>query len=120
MFRRCLAILLLLLQMQPALAAMPDSIGGLVQDIEHAVVHQLGEFHHHADHYEDRLLGRGNEDGSPAAHVHHDAGHHAILLPVGARLTTPCAADIRRIAFRPTPLPDPDLEGLLRPPRLRD
>lgn len=113
MFRRWLALFLLVLQFQPALALVPGPVGGLTLEIEHAWVHQAGHGHHH----DDALGFQIDEDGAALPHAHHDAGHHSALPLSCLDLRLAAGEPSERQAFRGGRLPHPDLEGPLRPPR---
>lgn len=116
MLRRWLALFLLLLQLQPAVASVfipSHAVEALVQEVQHTAVHQVGQGHHH----DDVLSFQPEEDGQAVAHVHHDAGHHSVLLPSSPALAVPSPASAHRVGFHVGHLPDPCLEGPLRPPR---
>ncbi|MBP8270336.1 MAG: hypothetical protein KAX42_00540 [Sphaerotilus sp.] len=114
MLRRWFALLLLLLQLQPAMGFMPSRVVDvLVQEIQHTAVHQSGQGHHH----DDVLSFQSEEDGPSVAHVHHDAGHHSVLLLSSHALAVPGLEPVYLADFHSGHLPDPYLEGPLRPPR---
>jgi hypothetical protein len=113
MLRRWLALLLLALQLLPALALVPGRAHALAAEIEHALVHQSGQGHHH----EDSLAFQLDDEGSALPHAHHDAGHHSALPLTILDLRLPSAEPSARVMFLGGRLPDPHLEGPLRPPR---
>lgn len=113
MLRRWIALLLLLLQLQPAMVPMPNQAAGvLMQEALHTTVHQSGKGHHHHD----VLSLQSEEDGQSVAHVHHDAGHHSVLLSNHA-LAALHLEPPHLVVVYSGDLPDPYLEGPLRPPR---
>lgn len=113
MFCRWLALVLILLQLQPALALVPGQVSSVSLEIEHTLVHAADQGHRHHD----TLAFQPDEDGAAAAHAHHDAGHHAALplSPLDQSVTAGDAA--AHVIFLGGRLPDPHLEGPLRPPR---
>jgi hypothetical protein len=113
MLRRWLARVLLALQLLTALALVPGQANALSLEIEHALVHELGPAHHH----DDTLAFQTEEDGSALPHAHHDAGHHSVLPLTTLDLHLPPMEPSVRLICRGGLLPDPDLEGPLRPPR---
>jgi len=114
MYRRWFALLLLALQTLPALAIVPGPVSNLTVEIEHMLVHQSGQGHHH-----DGSLGlQFDEDGASLPHVHLDAGHPAALPNAVAEVHVPSGERAVRVIFQGGRLPDPHLEGPLRPPRL--
>jgi hypothetical protein len=114
MFTRWLAVLLIVLQLQPVLAFMPESQATIAEQVRHAVIHDGGTDHHHDDH-----LGVQIDDGQAAhhGHVHHDASHHVVLLTAPDAWPVPAPLRDSLGSGGDARLPDPDLEGLLRPPR---
>lgn len=113
MFRRWIALLVLVLQLQPAVAFMPGHVvSAWMQEIQHTTVHQIGQGHHH----DDVLSFQSEEDGPSVAHIHHDAGHHSVLLSSHA-LVVPHLKSVHLAGFYAGHFPDPYLEGPLRPPR---
>ncbi|WP_088284172.1 hypothetical protein [Ideonella sp. A 288] len=116
MLRRWIALVLLLLQLQPALAFMPDRVSALAAEIDHGAIHQAGQAHHHDDGLGVQL---DDDDAAATLHVHHDGGHHSALLPPVAVTGVAMGAPDARAAFVRGVLPDPHLEGPLRPPRQR-
>ena len=113
MFRRWLALILLALQLLPALALVPGQADALTLEIGHAVVHQSGQGHHH----DATLAFEPDEDGAALPHAHHDAGHHSALPLTTADLHLPSAAPQSRLVFLGGQLPYPHLDAPLRPPR---
>ena len=113
MFRRWFVLVLLLLQLLPALALVPGQADAMTLEIEHALVHESGQGHHHGD----SLAYQLDEDGAALPHAHHDAGHHSALPLTLLDLRLPSAEPSARLMFLGGRLPDPHLEGPLRPPR---
>jgi hypothetical protein len=113
MLRRWLARVLLALQRLPALALVPGRADALSLEIERVLVHELGPAHHH----DDTLAFQTDEDGCVPPHAHHDAGHHSMLPLTTLDLHLPPAEPSARLIFQGDRLPEPDLEGPLRPPR---
>jgi hypothetical protein len=113
MLVRWLTVLLIVLQLQPVLAFMPEPAGSISQQFEHAVIHQGGTGHHHDSH-----SGVQIDDGFSVGHVHHDASHHVVLLTAVDPWRTPAHVSVGVASCGSTCLPDPDLEGPLRPPSL--
>ncbi len=113
MLRRWLIVLLLALQLLPALALVPGQAVTLSLEIEHALVHESGLGHHH----DDTLGFQLDDDSAALPHAHHDAGHHAALPLTIPDPNLPPAEPAVAFSFRGGPLPDPHLQGPLRPPR---
>jgi hypothetical protein len=113
MFRRWLVLILLVLQLQPVLAFMPERAGELAVALEHEVMHQGLQGHHHGD----DLRLQADDDGSPLTHVHHDASHHGVLPLVPGPGLAAMPASAAPIPFGRCCIPSPCLEGPLRPPR---
>lgn len=113
MVRRWFVLVLLALQLLPALALVPWQADALSVEIDHALVHQSGQGHHH----DDSLAFELDDDGAAAPHAHHDAGHHSALPLHIPDLRLPSAEPCARVIFLGGRLPDPHLEGPLRPPR---
>lgn len=112
MFRRWIVLVLLVLQLQPALAFVPEHVGPVAKEFAHSTAHQAGLGHRHDD-----ASGFQLDDDSPATHAHHDAGHHsALLLPNKGWLPTLPKQECL-MSFSLGQLPDPCLDGPLRPPR---
>lgn len=114
MFRRWLALVLIVLQLQPALALVPGQMGDLTLEIEHSLVHDSGQGHHH----DEMLAFQLDTDGAALPHAHHDAGHHSALPLTELGLHLPSEEAEVRMVFLGVRLPDPHLEGPLRPPQL--
>ena len=114
MLRRWFALVLLALQLLPAQALVHGQSNALSLEIEHALVHQSGQGHHHDDALAAFQL---DGDGGALPHAHHDAGHHSALPLSILDLRLPPAEPSARLMFLGGRLPDPDLEGPLRPPR---
>lgn len=117
MLRRWFALVLLALQLLPALALVPGQANALSLEIEHALVHQSGQGHHHDDTLAFQLDDDDDDDGAALPHAHHDAGHHSALPLTIVDLRLPSAEPSARLMFLGGRLPDPQLEGPLRPPR---
>lgn len=114
MLRRWLALVLLVLQLQPAFALVPGQVGTYTLEIEHVLVHESGLGHHH----DDTLAIQLDVDGAALPHTHHDAGHHSALPLTVLGLHLPSLEPEARVMFLGGRLPDPQLEGPLRPPQL--
>lgn len=113
MVRRWLALVLLALQLLPALALVPGQADAMTREIDHALVHQSAQGHHH----DDTLAFQLDDDSAPLPHAHHDAGHHSALPLAIPELLLPSAEPSARLMFLGVRLPDPHLKGPLRPPR---
>lgn len=113
MLRRWFVLVLLALQLLPALALLPGQAHALTLEIDHALVHQSGRGHHH----DDTLTFELDDDGAALPHAHHDTGHHSALPLDIAGLRLPSAEPSARLVFVGGRLPEPYLEGPLRPPR---
>jgi hypothetical protein len=96
MFRRGLVLILLALQVLPALALVPGQVNALSLEIDHALVHQLGRGHHHDVTPAFQL---DEDNNAPLPHVHHDAGHHSALPLSFLDLRLPLAAPVVRLMF---------------------
>ncbi len=97
-----------------ALARIGSTVNPLA-DMAHAALHWQEEGHHH---HED---GSYHLDDSPesAQHIISDQVSAAAALLVSASHDLPSQASVLPGGLHKTPVPDPDLEGLLRPPRSR-
>ncbi|PXW95196.1 hypothetical protein C7444_11041 [Sphaerotilus hippei] len=115
MLRRWFILLLLVLQLQPVLAFMPEQVVTLAQALAHERIHQEGQGHRHDDAL--TLGAPSDDDGATLAHVHHDAAHHAVLLPAAATWCSVAAVEGALAVFGPCRIPSPCLDGPLRPPR---
>lgn len=113
MLRRWFTLFLLALHLLPALAVVPVQASALSLEIDHALVHQSGQGHHH----DDALTFQFDVEGTAPPHAHHDAGHHSALPLTILELRPPSAPPSARLIFLGGRLSDPHLEGLLRPPR---
>lgn len=113
MFGRWFTLLLIALQLLPALALVPGQSNALSLEIDHALVHQSGRGHHH----DDTLAFQLDDDGTALPHAHHDAGHHSALPVTIPGLRLPPDEPSAHLMFLGGRLPDPHLEGPLRPPR---
>lgn len=113
MFRRWFTLTLLVLQLLPALALVPGQASALSSEMDHALVHQSGQGHHHGD----TLAFQLDDDDVALPHAHHDTGHHSALPLAILDFRLPLAEPSVRPMFLGGRLPDPDLEGRLRPPR---
>lgn len=107
-------LVLLAMLWQPAAMAHGGSLVDALADHGHAALHWQGEAHHH---HED---GSYQLDGSDESVQHLLCDHicATVALPVSA---TPGFAPLGSAApsgLHKAPQPDPDPEGLLRPPRL--
>ena len=111
-----IVVMLLAMLWQSVALARPGSSVNVLADMAHTALHLLGESHHH-----DEDGGYQLDDSQEA--VHHVVSDHACcaaaaLLPSSVRAFPPPGATApgdRHLA----PVPEPDLEGLLRPPRFR-
>ncbi|MBT9528525.1 MAG: hypothetical protein IV105_24960 [Rhizobacter sp.] len=113
MLRRWFILVLLALQLLPAMALVPGQADSLTLEIDHALVHQSGQGHHH----DDTLAFQLDDDDAPLPHAHHDTGHHSALPLDILDMRLPSAEPSVRVAFMGGRLPNPHLEGPLRPPR---
>jgi hypothetical protein len=114
MFRRWFVLVLLALQLLPALALVPGQATTLTLEIDHALVHQAGQGHQHDDTLAFEL---DDDDGATVPHAHHDSGHHSALPFNILDLRLPSAQPSAHLMFLGGRLPNPHLEGPLRPPR---
>ena len=114
MFTRWLAVLLIVLQLQPVLAFMPEATASIADQVQHAVIHEGGTDHHHDDHLGVQI---DDEQAASHGHVHHDASHHLVLLTTLEPWRAPRPLGNSLADDGDPAQPDPDLEGLLRPPR---
>lgn len=115
--RRSAILLVMLFAMlwQSVALARPGSTVNVLADLEHAALHWQEEGHHH---HED---GSFHLDDSLASTFHILSDHLTVttaLLPAAAQYFPPCATEAPGV-LHDTPVPDPILDGLLRPPRLR-
>jgi hypothetical protein len=100
---------------QSVALARPGSTVNVVADLEHAALHWQEEGHHHHDD------GSLHLDDSQASTFHVLSDHLTVttaLLPASSH-HFPASASARPGGLRDASMPDPFLDGLLRPPRLR-
>lgn len=114
--RRSAVVLVILLAMlwQSVALARPGSTVNVLADLEHAVLHWQEEGHHHHDD------GSFHQDDSQASTLHLLSDHLSAptaLLPAVAPHFPP-SASARPGGLHDARVPDPFLDGLLRPPRL--
>jgi hypothetical protein len=115
--RRSLVLLVMLFAMfwQTVALARPGSTVNVMADLAHAALHWQGEAHHHHDD------GTFHLDDSQASTFHVLSDHvtaTTALLPAVAHHFPPNTSS-RPGVLRDIRVPDPFLDGLLRPPRLR-
>lgn len=113
--RRSAVLLIVLFAMlwQSVTLAPPGSTVNVLTDIEHAALHWHDEGHHHQDDGSILL------DSSRASTVHLLTDHLAVttaLLPAMPHHFPP-SANLRPLSLHDGQVPDPFLDGLLRPPR---
>lgn len=95
--------------------AQPTSTVNLLADLEHAAMHWHEEPHHHHDD------GSYHRDDSLASKFHVFSDQLTVataLLPASSQNFLPIAS-ARPCCHHSASVPDPFLDGLLRPPRLR-
>lgn len=107
-----MALLALQLLTALALALVPGQSDALTLEIDHALVHQSGQGHHHDD-----TLAFQFDDDAPLPHAHHDTGHPSALPLASPDLHLPSVQPSAHLSRPAGRLPDPHLEGPLRPPR---
>lgn len=98
---------------QSVTMARPGSTVNVLADLGHAVLHWQQEAHHHHDD------GSFHLDDSPASTIHVLSDHLTVttaLLPKGSHQFAPCASGPPG-GMHDARVPDPFLDGLLRPPR---
>ena len=115
--RRSAVVLVMLFSMlwQAMALAQPTSTVNLLADLEHAAMHWQDEPHHHHDD------GSYHRDDSQASKFHVLSDQLTVataLLPASSQNLLPIAS-ARPCCHRSVSVPDPFLDGLLRPPRLR-
>lgn len=115
--RRSAIILVMFFSMlwQAMAWAQPTSTVNLLADLEHAAMHWQDEFHHHHDD------GSYHRDDSQASKFHVFSDHLSVaiaLFPASSQNFLPIGS-ARPCCHRFASVPDPFLDGLLRPPRLR-
>jgi hypothetical protein len=100
---------------QSSAMARPGSTVNVLADLEHAALHWQEEGHHH---HED---GSFHLDDSQASKLHVLADHltTATVLLAAVSHQFPPVSSSRPDGLYDTRVPDPFLDGLLRPPRLR-
>lgn len=100
---------------QSVAMARPGSTVNVLADLEHAVLHwQEAGHHHHED-------GSFHLDDSQASKFHALTDHLTsvtALLPAISHNLPPVSSS-RPVGLHDTRVPNPFLDGLLRPPRLR-
>lgn len=97
-----------------ALARVGSSVNALI-DLQHAALHWQGEAHHH------------HEDGSYHLDDSKESVQHVVTdhLSVSLAMAAPSLHELPSLGsaapggLRATPVPNPTLDGLLRPPRPR-
>lgn len=105
--------MLLAMLWQSVALARPGSTVNVLADLEHAALHWQQEGHHH---HED---GSFHLDDSQASTLHLLSDHLTVstaLLPAMSHQVAPSASG-RPGGLHDGPVPDPFLDGLLRPPR---
>ena len=109
-----LVMLIAMLWQSVALARIGSTVNALA-DMQHAVLHWQGESHHH------------HEDGSHHLDDSKESTQHmaAENLSASLVLTAPSSHDFPSMGsaapddLHETPVPNPTIDGLLRPPRAR-
>ena len=110
-----LLVMLFYMLLQAMALAQPTSTVNLLADLEHAAMHWEDEPHHHHDD------GSYHRDDSQASKFHVFSDQLTVataLLPASSQNLLPIAS-ARPCCHRSVSVPDPFLDGLLRPPRLR-
>lgn len=114
---RSLVLLVMLFAMlwQSVVHARAGSTVNALADMEHAALHWQEEGHHHHDD------GTYHLDDSPesAQHIISDHVSASAALLVSSSHDFPSLASALSAGLHKAPVPDPDAEGLLRPPRSR-
>jgi hypothetical protein len=115
--RRSAVLFVMLFSMlwQAMALAQPTSTVNLLADLEHAAMHWQDEPHHHHDD------GSYHRDDSQASKFHVFSDHLSVaiaLFSASSQNSLPTAS-ARPCCHRSASVPDPFLDGLLRPPRLR-
>lgn len=115
--RRSAVLLVMLFAMlwQSVALARPGSTVNVLADLEHAALHWQEEGHHHHDD------GSFHLDDSQASTFHILSDHLTVttVLLAASSHHFPSSASARPCGLHDAPVPDPFLDGLLRPPRLR-
>jgi hypothetical protein len=109
-----LFVMLFAMLWQSVAMARPGSAVNVLADLEHAVLHWQQEGHHHHDD------GSFHLDDSPASTFHVLADQLTVttaLLPTVAHHFPPCVSEPPG-GMHGARVPDPFLDGLLRPPRV--
>jgi hypothetical protein len=116
--RRSALLLVVLFAMlwQSVAMARPGSTVNALADLEHATLHWQGEGHHH---HED---GSYHLDDSNASIQHLVTDHLSVSLALAVATSHdfPPLGSAAPSDLNGTLVPDPALDGLLRPPRSRD
>ena len=116
MLRSAILLVMLFSMLWQAMAlAQATSTVNLLADLEHTAMHWQDEPHHHHDD------GSYHRDDSQASELHVFSDHltlAVVLLPVSSQNPLPIAS-ARPCCHHSGSAPDPFLDGLLRPPRLR-
>lgn len=110
-----LLVMLFYMLLQAMALAQPTSTVNLLADLEHAAMHWEDEPHHHHDD------GSYHRDDSQASKFHVFSDQQTVataLLPASSQNFLPIVF-VRPCCHRSASAPDPFLDGLLRPPRLR-
>lgn len=108
-----LLAMLFSLLLQGMALTVPRSTVSIQSDIEHAAMHFNGEAHHHHDD------GSYHPDDSRASklHVLSDNMTVTIVLVLASPQQFPLSVFAKPDGFHGVTVPDPFLDGLLRPPR---
>ena len=116
MYRIAVLLVMLVAMLGQSVAlARPGSAATVIADLEHAGLHWQEEGHHHHDD------GSYHLDDSPESVQHIISDHvsaSAALLVTSSHDFPPLASALSA-GLHKAPVPDPDAEGLLRPPRSR-
>lgn len=115
--RRSAVVFVLLFAMlwQSLALARAGSTVNALADMQHTALHWLGEGHHHHDD------GSYHSDSSPESvqHIISDHLSASAAIIVSASHVFPPRVSAAPNGLHDAPVPDPDPEGLLRPPRSR-
>lgn len=110
-----LLVMLLAMLWQSVAFARAGSTVNVLADMEHTALHWQQEGHHHD---EDGSYHRDDSSES-VQHVINDHVSVSAALLVTSSHDFPSLTSARPGGLQQTQVPDPDPEGLLRPPRLR-
>jgi hypothetical protein len=116
MYRIAVLLVMLVAMLGQSVAlARPGSAATVIADLEHAGLHWQEEGHHHHDDGAYHM----DDSNESAQHVLGDHVNPTAALMVASSRDVPLLGSAAPGGLHKTLVPDPTLDGLLRPPRAR-